>query len=173
MASQAQEIKPEETPEDLERQLREVFHPNSAARARFAPGASARTQALLITLPVNDTSDRTQSYLLMDHRYIEEYSVAERYLDNQLGLGDRAAFEAHLVDCQECTDRVLLAGMFHARQNKPVPAPLPQRSRFVAQFKPWQILMIFAVMALLLLAIPTAYFLWQLHLAWHAPPPGQ
>jgi len=115
-------------------------------------------------------SEEPESYLLMDHRYIEEHSVAERYLDNELGPRDRAAFEAHLVDCQECTDRLLLAGMFHARQNKPVPEVLPRRSRFVAQFKPWQIVAIFAITALLLLAIPTAYFLWQLHLAWHASP---
>jgi hypothetical protein len=117
------------------------------------------------------SSEETESYLLMDHRYIEEHSVAERYLDNELGPRDRAAFEAHLVDCQECTDRLLLAGMFHARQHKPAPEPLPRRSRFVAQFTPLQIVMIFAVTALLLLAIPTAYFLWQLHLAWHASPP--
>jgi hypothetical protein len=101
----------------------------------------------------------------MDHQYIEEHSVAERYLDNELGTRDRTEFEAHLVDCQECTDRVLLAGMFHARQTKPEPRPMPLRSRFVAQFKPWQIVVIFAIMAILLLAIPTAYFLWQLHLA--------
>ena len=105
---------------------------------------------------------------LMDHRYIEEHSVAERYLDNQLGPRDRAAFEAHLVDCQECMDRPLLAGMFHTRHDNADSGPLPFRSRFVAQFTPWQIVMIFAVAALLLLLIPTAYFLWQLQLARHA-----
>jgi hypothetical protein len=128
-------------------------------------------RALLITLSMADKPNRTQSYLLMDHRYIDENSVAERYLDNELSPKDRTAFEAHLVDCQECTDRVLLAGMFLAHENKPLAEPLPRRSRFVAQFKPWQLLMMFAITAMLLLAIPTAYFLWQLHLAWHAVPP--
>jgi hypothetical protein len=51
----------------------------------------------------------------MDHHYIDEHAVAERYLGNTLALEDREAFERHLVDCQECTDRLLLAGMFHAR----------------------------------------------------------
>ena len=48
----------------------------------------------------------------MDHRYIDDHSVAERYLDHTLPPGERSRFEAHLVDCQECTDRILLAEMF-------------------------------------------------------------
>ena len=51
----------------------------------------------------------------MDHRYIDEQQVAERYVKHSLGGAERAAFEAHLVDCQECADRLLLAEMFHAR----------------------------------------------------------
>lgn len=53
--------------------------------------------------------------MAMDHHYIDEHAVAERYLGNTLALEDREAFERHLVDCQECADRLLLAGMFHAR----------------------------------------------------------
>jgi hypothetical protein len=51
----------------------------------------------------------------MDHRHIDEQQVAERYVKHTLGAAERAAFEAHLVDCQECADRLLLAEMFHAR----------------------------------------------------------
>jgi anti-sigma factor RsiW len=51
----------------------------------------------------------------MDHRLIDEQQVAERYVTHTLGAAERAAFEAHLVDCQECADRLLLAEMFHAR----------------------------------------------------------
>jgi hypothetical protein len=51
----------------------------------------------------------------MDHQYIDANAVAERYLGNRLRLKEREDFERHLVDCQECTDRILLAGMFHAR----------------------------------------------------------
>lgn len=104
----------------------------------------------------------------MDHREIDEQSVAERYLDHGLKPEDREAFESHLVDCLECMDRLLLAGMFHARNGKSDSLPvtlverIPFRARFVAQFTPWQLVMILAGAALLLLAIPTAYFLWQL-----------
>ncbi len=98
----------------------------------------------------------------MDHRYIDEHSVAARYIENALSPQDRATFEAHLVDCPECTDRLLLAGMFHARQvNRPQPKPaLPFRARFVARLTPWQLVLIFAVSATLLLAIPTAVMLF-------------
>jgi len=51
----------------------------------------------------------------MDHCHIDEQQVAERYVKHTLGAAERAAFEAHLVDCQECADRLLLAEMFHAR----------------------------------------------------------
>jgi hypothetical protein len=51
----------------------------------------------------------------MNHVYIDEHAVAERYIGNALLLEEREAFERHVVDCQECTDRLLLAGMFHAR----------------------------------------------------------
>ncbi len=54
----------------------------------------------------------------MDHHYIDDQSVAERYLDHALPVSERSDFEAHLVDCQECTDRLLLAEMFHSRNGK-------------------------------------------------------
>ena len=105
----------------------------------------------------------------MTHHYIDDNAVAQRYLDHSLPSQERADFEAHLVDCQECTDRLLLAEMFHVRNGvtePPAPAeaepaqPAPLRVRFVEQFKPWQLLVLFAAAALLLLLIPTAYFLW-------------
>ena len=93
-------------------------------------------------------------FRLMDHRYIDEFTVAERYVEDTLEPAERAAFEAHFPRCEECADRVLLAEMFGK--------PLPWRARFVARFKPWQLVVLFALGALLLLAVPTAYFLWQL-----------
>lgn len=105
----------------------------------------------------------------MDHRYIEQHSVADRYLDHALPPGERTAFEAHLVDCQECTDRVLLAEMFHNRNgaarpaDAPSPPPPPLRARFVAAFSPWQLFLMLAAAALLLILIPGGYFLWELH----------
>lgn len=101
----------------------------------------------------------------MDHRYIDEHSVAERYVDHALPPEECAVFEAHMVDCQECTDRLLLAGMFHARVANRHPAlasRLPLRARIAAALRPWQLLVIFAIAALLLLGIPTLLIpLWQ------------
>jgi hypothetical protein len=60
--------------------------------------------------------------MAMDHQYIDANAVAERYLGNRLRLKEREDFERHLVDCQECADRLLLAGMFHARMGNGVRA---------------------------------------------------
>lgn len=91
----------------------------------------------------------------MDHGYVDQYAVAERYLDHALSHEDRAAFEAHMVDCQECTDRLLLAEMFHTRQPNGIAAS-PQaspKSRLVLRLTPWQLVLL-AFTALLALAIP-------------------
>ncbi|HEY4365255.1 MAG TPA: zf-HC2 domain-containing protein [Bryobacteraceae bacterium] len=109
----------------------------------------------------------------MDHRYIEQHALADRYLDHALPPPERAAFEAHLVDCQECTDRVLLAEMFHNRNGKSAakatlpqpelaqPQPQPQRRTRVAIHP--RIFWLLAAAALLLLLVPCGFFLWELH----------
>jgi anti-sigma factor RsiW len=108
----------------------------------------------------------------MDHRYIDDRSLAERYLDHSLPPPERGEFEAHLVDCQECTDRVLLAEMFHNRNGalKPKPAaeivlqavlpPETLRVRFVRLFSAWQIFLILSAAAALLVLLPTLAVLW-------------
>jgi anti-sigma factor RsiW len=108
----------------------------------------------------------------MNHRYIDEHSVAGRYLDHQLTADQRTEFEAHLVDCQECTDRVLLAEMFHSRNgSKPVdstrrekaaepPEAPPMRVRFVSRFTPWQLFLILAGASILLVLVPSLSLLW-------------
>ena len=99
----------------------------------------------------------------MNHRYIDEFSVAERYVENRLPPEERIAFEAHLVDCQECTDRLLLAGMFHARNGIPSAAEPPRRTGLVLRLKLWEIVLICAITVLLLLAIPTLLIpVWKL-----------
>ncbi len=97
----------------------------------------------------------------MDQDHIQDDSMVESYLRHRLTREERTQFEAHLVDCDACRDRVLLAEMFHVRnglvrqeqnraggrgsflQNSSYrPArvtPLPKRARFVAGLKPWQI----------------------------------
>jgi anti-sigma factor RsiW len=111
----------------------------------------------------------------MEHRYIDDQAVAERYLRHALTPDERSAFESHLVDCSECADRLLLAEMFHARNGtshpdartpatadlspEEVSGSLPFHARFIAQFRPWQLALLF-IAAALVFAIPTLAFLF-------------
>jgi hypothetical protein len=98
----------------------------------------------------------------MDHRFIDENSIAEHYLDNALPDGVRRAFERHLVDCQECTDRILLAEMFHTRSangDRPHTKESPPPG-LVVKLKPLQLVWIVLVSLLLLLTIPALVWLF-------------
>jgi hypothetical protein len=69
----------------------------------------------------------------MDHRTIEDSDLVEAYVTGRLGASERADFEAHLVDCPDCLDRVesaqgLSAGL-RALSPAPVTAPAQQRRR--------------------------------------------
>ena len=105
----------------------------------------------------------------MDHSYIDRNDIAGQYLRKELDEGDRITFQAHLVDCQECADRVLLAEMFLPKETPapvaPEPAPrqlLPLRARIVAYLTPWQIAGILVLAVLALLTVPAALFWWEL-----------
>jgi len=91
----------------------------------------------------------------MDHAYIDANSVAERYLDQALSPGDLRAFEEHIVDCQECADRLLLAEMFHAR-NGHKPKLDPGMIARVVLYKPRRVVVMLIAAAL---AIPLVYLL--------------
>jgi hypothetical protein len=104
----------------------------------------------------------------MDHHFIDENSIAEQYLDNELPEGVRRAFELHLVDCQECTDRILLAEMFHSRlhgstngtQKPDATKPASPRPALVVRVKPRQLAWILLTGGLLLVAIPLLAWLF-------------
>jgi hypothetical protein len=42
----------------------------------------------------------------MDHHYIEEHNIPDRYVLGKLHADERAQFEAHFIDCRECLDRL-------------------------------------------------------------------
>jgi hypothetical protein len=42
----------------------------------------------------------------MDHKYINEFDLVDRYLMGRLAAEETAEFEAHFVDCLECVDRL-------------------------------------------------------------------
>jgi hypothetical protein len=113
---------------------------------------------------------------VLDHHYIDDHSIAERYLRHALPPHERCDFEEHLVDCQECADRLLLAEMFLSRNGaaggsaaleNPAPLyqlpvePLPLRARIAARLTPWQLFILFVITALILLSMPAAGVLLQ------------
>jgi putative zinc finger protein len=60
----------------------------------------------------------------MDHRSIEESDLVEAYATGRLGATERAEFEAHLVDCPDCLERVEAAQGLAAGLRALVPAPV-------------------------------------------------
>lgn len=42
----------------------------------------------------------------MDHKYIDEFDIVERYLARRLAEGETTEFEEHFVDCLECVGRL-------------------------------------------------------------------
>jgi len=42
----------------------------------------------------------------MDHKYIDEFDIVERYLARSLADGETAEFEEHFIECLECVGRL-------------------------------------------------------------------
>ena len=93
----------------------------------------------------------------MDHSYIDANSVAERYLNHSLPPEELREFEEHIVDCQECADRLLLAEMFYARNGHKA-KPDPRSVARIVLYKPKRLIAILAAA----MAIPLLYAIWQL-----------
>jgi len=50
----------------------------------------------------------------MEHSYIEDHHIADRYLSGKLSIEERVRFEEHFVDCPECLDRLQTIDYFSA-----------------------------------------------------------
>lgn len=97
----------------------------------------------------------------MDHRYIEEHLIADRYLLEKLSTEERAEFEEHYVDCAECLNRLTLAEDFRRAlgaaaleelsASRARPAGLLER---LAQLGRWQQAATFAAVFLFFAALP-------------------
>ena len=126
----------------------------------------------------------TGAPLPMDHRYIEEQHVADRYLKRQLSHAERVRFEEHFAECAECLDRVALAEMFRESLERsaeepavsPVDSALPdtrEEDGLVVEFapvafsgrlryQPWQYAAIFGVAAVLIAGLPSLLLITQI-----------
>ena len=105
------------------------------------------------------------STVQLDHPYIDEHNLAERFVRGSLSAQERKLFEKHYVDCQECMDRVALAQIFQAQAAIPKPVGL---FTALATFTPRQQLLIFAAWTLALLLMPIGGMNWIEH---HATAP--
>lgn len=92
----------------------------------------------------------------MDHGFIDANSIAERYLGHALSAEVLREFEEHIVDCQECADRLLLAEMFQTRNKSKATGEVVAR---VVLYKPRRVLLMLVAAGL---AIPAGYWLWTL-----------
>jgi hypothetical protein len=50
----------------------------------------------------------------MEHSYIEDHHIADRYLSGKLSVDERIRFEEHFVGCAECLDRLQTIDDFRA-----------------------------------------------------------
>ncbi len=98
------------------------------------------------------------SLIPINHAYIEERNVAERFVNGDLRQSEREAFERHYVDCQECMDRVALAQLFRseAKRKKSTVAIFS----ILATFSPHHQALIFVAATLALLLMPVSAMNW-------------
>lgn len=97
----------------------------------------------------------------MDHRYIEEHLMADRYLLEKLSAEERAEFEEHFIDCAACLNRLAEAEDFRRALGAAAIEELtPPRSAGIlerlAQLGWWRQAAIFAAVLLFFIGLPMA-----------------
>jgi hypothetical protein len=76
--------------------------------------------------------------ILMDHNYIDEFDIVERYLARRLAEGETAEFEEHFVDCLECvgrleTTKAFVDGLRRVASDRAAAAPDPSHEILVTE----------------------------------------
>lgn len=73
----------------------------------------------------------------MDHKYIEQFDLVDRYLMGRLAAEESARFEEHFVGCSHCTDRLAVTKEFvqdlrfvAAQQASEARSYIPPRARW-------------------------------------------
>lgn len=67
----------------------------------------------------------------VDHRYIEEAGITDRYLLGKLPPEEQDRFEEHFVDCPECVERLETTGNFRRALKTAVAEDLARSSAYV------------------------------------------
>jgi hypothetical protein len=105
--------------------------------------------------------------MTMDHAYVEEHGLIERYLPGLLAAEEEARFEEHLAGCRECQEQVALdRGLRHGLRGAAVEEARRRAAAGQLGFVAWLARRSRGGQAGLLLAalavaagLPTAYFL--------------
>jgi hypothetical protein len=101
----------------------------------------------------------------MEHSYIEDNALVDRYVTRKLGAEERAAFEEHFLDCRQCLDQLKFAESLQSgiRTFAADAAPLteaPARSLFLGWFAGgWWRLAVPVAAALLIVLLPVSVLL--------------
>ncbi len=102
----------------------------------------------------------------MDHGYIEENDLVDRYLSDRLTPDELTRFEAHFVDCPRCLDQLEAAEEFGTAL-RTAAAQDAHRNMFqsglMAVLMGWsrQRQALAAAFALALVALPATWYLWS------------
>jgi hypothetical protein len=102
----------------------------------------------------------------MDHRYIEEYNIADRYLLGKLPAEEGALFEEHFVDCPKCLDLLETTQNFRSGLQTVAAEEATQSSAYIqagllarlARLSRGRQAILLASAILFLVALPTAFF---------------
>jgi anti-sigma factor RsiW len=103
---------------------------------------------------------------MMEHHYIDEHNIADRYTLGKLSAEERTRFEDHFVDCERCLNRLeeieLLRGVLQAvpAEERARATHRPQRgfSAWFGQLR-WVGQLALVVGALVLLLSPTVWLI--------------
>jgi len=72
--------------------------------------------------------------MVIDHYDVEQQRIAERYLAGDLEAGLRTAFSDHVVECEECWDRLQLAQMWMEHERRRTSTPRSSREPYEGFF---------------------------------------
>jgi hypothetical protein len=105
----------------------------------------------------------------MDHRYIEEYNIADRYLLGKLPAEEGALFEEHFVDCPKCLDLLETTQNFRSGLQTVAAKEAAQSSTYIqagllarlARLSRGRQAILLASAILFLVALPTAFFVME------------
>jgi hypothetical protein len=106
----------------------------------------------------------------MDHRYIEEQNIADRYLLDKLSAEERARFEEHFIGCDQCLTRLEVTDEFRRALQRVAAEDAARASRAappgfygrVAQLdRGWRAAVLAGV--LVLIALPGALLMREIH----------